>query len=526
MMKKFFISCLFAIHLGITLNAQCTVNNINGDLIISSNIIMTGTYNVTGKFVVPNGINVVVQSYTSNTCGKLVINADKIYVYGNILADNAGYQGGLGGAGGTSVTSTTGDVASLAGCNNKDNSGNISVEGGKGGSVGNGPGGGNGGNNGTNGSGPKQQCQSNDDECGMIGSGGGGGAGAGGSYGGKGGNGSNGGNGTNSNTVTGVNVSPAFAVVPGIGGTGGVSTSTLGTISGNDIDLGSGGGGSGGGGRSLVAGLQGNKGGDGGGMIILSATDSLVVTGNISSNGSNGQSGGKGGDGGVSPKCCSDGCNDCGEATLSCGSGGGSGAGGGAGGGIFLQSQNKAVITGTLQSKGGNGGNGGLKGNGTSCNYSATFCGTQDIISGNGFDGTAGGGGGCGRIKISVPLCSGNTITPTYSVNAGNGANNGTSGSYHVICGNVSLFEQYVYHELSIIPNPAKDYIEIKFKHIGNKSINGVISICDINGKEVLYKDFSSEEAEAINVSELSNGVYFLKFINKEWSLTQKFIKQ
>jgi hypothetical protein len=525
MKKRFFISFL-ALSLSHLLNAQCTVNNVSGDLILSSNIIMTGTYNVSGKFVVPNGINVVVQSYTSNTCGKLVINANKIYVYGNILADNSGYPGGVGGAGGSSVTSTTGDVASLAGCNNKDNSGNVSVEGGKGGSAGNGPGGGNGGGNGSNGSGPKQQCQSNNDECGMIGSGGGAGAGAGGSYGGKGGNGANGGNGTNSHTVTGVNVSPAFAVVPGNGGLGGVSTSTLGTITGLDIDLGSGGGGSGGGGRSLVAGLQGNKGGDGGGMIILSAVDSLVVTGSISANGSAGQNGGKGGDGGVSPKCCSDGCDDCGEGTLSCGSGGGSGAGGGAGGGILLESQNKAVITGTLQTKGGNGGNGGLKGNGTSCNYSATFCGTQNIISGNGFDGNQGGGGGGGRIKISVPLCSGNTITPTYSLNGGNGANTGANGSYHVICGTVSLFEQYVYHELSVWPNPAKDNIEIKFKYIGDKEVVGQVSIMDINGKTVIENNFNSTANQPINISELPNGVYFLKFINKEWSLTQKFIKQ
>lgn len=445
-MKKHLIFILSFFLLNNFLKAQCTVNNVNGDLVISSNIIMTGTYNVSGKFVVPNGINVVVQSYTSNTCGKLVINADKIYIYGNILADNAGYPGGLGGAGG--------------------------------------------------------------------------------SYGGKGGNGSNGGNGTNSHTVTGVNVSPAFAVVPGTGGNGGVSSNTIGTISGNDIDMGSGGGGSGGGGRSLVAGLQGNKGGDGGGLIILSAVDSLVVSGNISANGSNGQNGGKGGDGGVSPKCCSDGCDDCGEATLSCGSGGGSGAGGGSGGGIFLESQNKAVITGTLQSKGGNGGNGGLKGNGTSCNYSATFCGTQNITSGNGFDGTQGGGGGGGRIKISVPLCSGNTITPTYSLNGGNGANFGANGSYHVICGNVSLLEQSLYHELSIIPNPAKDYIEIKFKHIGDQEINGYVTIMDINGKEIHSAEYHSERNEPVNISEFPTGVYFLKFINKEWSLTQKFIKQ
>ncbi|MDP1801794.1 MAG: T9SS type A sorting domain-containing protein [Bacteroidota bacterium] len=530
-MKTFLHKAIFSITLLCShfLYPQCTINNVAGDLVISSNIIMTGTYNVSGKFVIPAGITVFVQGYSSNTCGKLVINAQKVFVHGTINANNSGYPGGLGGVGGASVTSITGDAVSLTGCNNKDNTGHVTVEGGKQGVAGLGLGGGVPGANGANGSGPKQQCLSNNDECGMIGSGGGAGGGSGGTYGGKGGNGSNGGNGTNSYTATGANVSTGYAVIPGNGGSGGVALNNVGTPTGNDIDLGSGGAGAGGGGRSFIAGLQGSKGGNGGGMVMLVASDTLLISGSITATGENGLNGGKGGDGGVTAKCCSDGCDDCGEATLSCGSGGGSGAGGGSGGGIYLESQNKAVITGTLVANGGNGGNGGQKGNGTSCNYSATFCGTQVLISGNGSDGTTGGGGGGGRIKIFVPSCTQNTISPVSNVSGGTLGNAGLPGSYNVICNVTSVIENYVYHQLNIFPNPATNQITLKFKYFDSfKDENCSIEIIDLNGKKVMETSslLHLNAEQTIDVSELNSGMYFLRLNTHDHLINQKFIKQ
>jgi hypothetical protein len=509
--------------------SQCTINNVSGDLIIGSNIIMTGTYNVTGKFVIPNGISVFVQSYSSGNCGKLVINAQNIYVYGSIIGNTSGYPGGAGGTGGFSVTSITGDAVSLTGCNNKDNTGHVTVEGGKQGMPGSGTGGGIQGTNGTNGSGPKQQCLSNSDESGMIGSGGGAGGGSGGTYGGKGGNGANGGNGTNSYTATGVNVSTGYAVIPGNGGAGGVALNAIGSPTGNDIDLGAGGAGAGGGGRSFIAGMQGNKGGNGGGLVKLVASDTLLITGLITAAGENGLTGGKGGDGGVTIKCCSDGCDDCGEATLSCGAGGGSGSGGGSGGGIYLESQNKAIITGTLVANGGNAGTGGGKGTGTSCNYSATFCGTEAIISGDGFNGNAGGGGGGGRIKIFVPTCVQNTITPTTNVSGGSGANTGLIGSYNVICSVTGLYDNYVYHQIAVFPNPATDQITLKFKYFDSfKDENSTIEIIDLNGSKVLETTSSLHisNEQTIDISELKSGMYFLRLKTHDFLINQKFIKQ
>ncbi len=519
----------FAFLCSLHLYPQCSINNVTGDLIISSNIIMTGTYNVSGKFVIPNGITAFVQGYSSGTCGKLVVNAQKVFIYGTINANASGYPGGLGGVGGSSVTSITGDAIALTGCNNKDNTGHVTVEGGKQGVAGLGLGGGVPGASGANGSGPKQQCLNNNDECGMIGSGGGAGGGSGGTYGGKGGNGSNGGNGTNSYTATGVNVSTAYAVIPGNGGAGGVALNSVGSATGNDIDLGSGGAGAGGGGRSFIAGIQGSKGGNGGGMVMLVASDTLLISGSITAAGENGLNGGKGGDGGVTAKCCSDGCDDCGEATLSCGSGGGSGAGGGSGGGIYLESQTKAVITGTLVAKGGNGGNGGQKGTGVSCNYSATFCGTEALTSGNGSDGTTGGGGGGGRIKIFVPSCTQSTITPLSNVAGGTAVNNGLSGSYNVICSITNLFDNYVYHQINIFPNPANNQITLKFKYFDTfKEENCMMEIIDINGRKIFETPSSLHlnAEQTIDVSDLNSGMYFLRLSTHDFLINQKFIKE
>lgn len=511
------------------LGAQCTVTTITGDYTVASSIILSGTYSITGKFVVPNGVTVFVNKYSSNTCGKLEIYAKSAIIHGQINADDAGYTGGLAGAGGTSVTSITGDELSLTGCTNKDNTGKVTIEGGRAGGAGNGAGAGLAGLNGQVGSGPKQQCQTSNDEAGMIGSGGGAGGGAGGSYGGKASNGGNGGNGTSSYTATGVNVSTGFPVVSGTAGIGGVAGSTYGTSNGSDIDLGSGGAGAGGGARSLVVGGNGGKGGNGGGMVKIVVQDTLIVTGTIYANGSNGLVGGLGGDGGVTAKCCNDGCDDCGEANLSCGAGGGAGSGGGSGGGIYLESANTINITGNLQVNGGNGGSGGGKGNGVSCNYSATFCGTQVLISGSGFAGNAGGAGGGGRIKIVVPSCAANTISPITSVNGGTGFASAAPGTYSVMCSGTSVEEITAYHKLSIYPNPASNQINISFlypQYLNDSAAE--IQVYSING-QLLKKakcDLNRTETQTIEINDIPNGVYFVKLISADVTVVEKFIKQ
>jgi hypothetical protein len=530
MLNKFSMMCLFAFSLN-QIHAQCATTNITGDFIINSNIILSGTYNVSGTFKVSPFVTVYVKGYSSGSCGKLIINAQKISIDGIIDGNYSGNIGGTGGLGGNIVSSLTGDQTAINTCSNKDNAGIIVVEGGKYGSIGSGLGAGLQGQNGQTGSGPKQQCLSSSDEAGMIGSAGGAGGGGGASYGGIGTSAAIGGNGTNTYTSTGVNISTGYIVFGGNGGNGGAAGNVFGSSTGTDIDLGSGGAGGGGGGRSYDVGLSGGKGGNGGGLVKLTATDSIKISGKILANGENGSAGGDAGNGGISPKCCSDPCDDSGEATLSCGAGAGSGGGGGSGGGIYIETQTIVVITGTLQSNGGNGGNGGLKGIGTTTNYSGSiFCGNETINSGDGGAGNKGGSAGGGRIKIFIPSCSSSSINPVYSVNGGAGFTNATAGSYQVICGvinvNEILKEQFT---LNIYPNPFTESITVKFKYDETPEYMGNISI--LNNLGICVKTISSEELKhnnsiQINLSELESGMYFIKTTINQLNYDYKIIKQ
>jgi Secretion system C-terminal sorting domain len=505
-----------------TAHAQCDTTIVNGDMIVSSPTFLSGVYLVSGTFEIQSGITVFVQKYELGGCGKLEVQAENIHISGTINGDFAGYTGGTGGAPGTMVTSLTGDQIAINDCSNKDNTGQVTVEGGQAGTNGTGPGAGMSGADGQNGSGPKQQCLNNDDEAGMIGGSGGAGGGAGGSYGGTGSSAATGGAGTGNYQTNGLNVSTGFPVVGGNGGNGGAAGAVYGSLSGEDIDLGSGGAGAGGGGRSYDSGLGGSDGGNGGGAIILIAEDSLSVTGSISAKGENGTSGGNGGNGGTSPKCCSDGCNDCGEATLSTGAGGGSGSGGGSGGGILLKAENAAEITGNLSVTGGNGGNGGTRGNGVSCDYSDFFCGDQTLTSGNGNPGGDGGAGGGGRIKIFVPICSMSTVQPINTLDGGAGNAAGNQGTYFLGCSELSLSEQETELSVALFPNPAKNTLSVTSTSI----VQTEVRITDLSGRE-MYVGTAELSATPFNIeiSDFQQGAYYLIIQRDGSAITKKFIK-
>lgn len=510
-------------------NAQCQETTINGDFIQNTDIILSGKYIVSGTFRVMPGVIVYVQAYNFGNCGKLEVIANKIIIEGTINGDFAGYSGGTGGVGGSMVTSVTGDANGLTGCSNKDNTGHIIVHGGVAGQAGMGPGGGQPGANGGNGSGPKQQCLSNNDAAGVIGGAGGAGGGGGASYGGNGTSAANGGTGSAQNQTNGLSVSNAYPVVGGTGGNGGANGAIYGTDNGLDIELGSGGAGGGGGGRSFTVGSQGGNGGAGGGLIILEASDSLIITGTITANGENGGAGGNGGNGGESPKCCSDGCDDCGEATLSAGAGAGSGGGGGSGGGILLKSNTFAKITGTLSSKGGDGGMSGQKGNGASCTYNGNlFCSGNSISTGQGSLGGYGGAGGGGRIKVVIPVCNMGELNPNIQLAGGNGPTSGYYGTYNVICSPVSveaLGEKYF--EFDVYPNPANDYVNIRFKHSDVTYNEASVEIYDLNGRLMLqeYCTLNDNSQQTLRIDDFSKGIYIIRLQADGYHVLKKFIK-
>lgn len=441
-MRKFFIAFVAITFSVVAVQSnvfgQCGTTPIAGDLIISSNTSLSGTYNVSGLFRVEPGITVTVTPYSSGGCGELVINAANIEVIGDIIGDGAGFTGGTGGGGGASGN----NIGALTGCVDKDNCLVIDVQGGLSGSAGAGPGAGTPGVNGSLGIGPKQTCENFGDEYGFVAGAGGAGGAAGGSYGGVANAGGTGGNGAayNSGNFSGMDIAGCASPQAGNGGAAGASAAVYGTATGADIDLGSGGAGAGGGGKSASNGSTGSAGGAGGGMVVLNSAGSLTVAGTISVNGQTSGAGGNGGAGGTTTDCCSDACNDCPERTFSSGAGGGGGAGGGSGGGILLQAFGVSSITGTLRSSGGNGGTGGSGGAGTSgCSYSNLFCSNNSGSANAGSAGALGGGGSGGRIKIFSNPCQANTLNASVILDGGNGfGGSAGDGTYHEgVLGNI-----------------------------------------------------------------------------------------
>lgn len=414
--------------------SQCASTDITGDLIISADQELTGTYNVSGLFQIDAGITVTVTPFSTNGCGEFSIYAASINIQGNINADFAGYAGGVGGGGSTTGT----NIQYLTSCNDKDNCYAVNVNGGLAGSAGSGTGGGNSGLNGGGGIGPKQKCENIDDTYGLVGGAGGGGGGGGGSYGANAGTGGNGGAGVASGSFSGMSVSSCAAPAAGSAGNGGGVSAAYGTLDLLDIEIGSGGAGAGGGGKSYYDGTSGGAGGAGGGKILLSSTTTLIIAGTLSAQGSTGLNGGNGGAGGKTSRCCSDACDGCDETTYSAGAGGGGGAGGGAGGGILLQASDDLMLTGTLRAEGGNGGLGGQGGAGASpCNYGGNFaCNGNSGATNAGATGTMGGGGSGGRIKVFQNPCRENVLSGNILLNGGNG-NGGAAETGTINYGNI-----------------------------------------------------------------------------------------
>lgn len=80
--------------------------------------------------------------------------------------------------------------------------------------------------------------------------------------------------------------------------------------------------------------------------------------------------------------------------------------------------------------------------------------------------------------------------------------------------------DKKVDNELKIFPNPANSFISISNELINNKDFN--VDIFNHNGKNVIKHNFQ----DYIDISNLKNGLYFLKIYNTNIIYTGKFIKQ
>ena len=96
----------------------------------------------------------------------------------------------------------------------------------------------------------------------------------------------------------------------------------------------------------------------------------------------------------------------------------------------------------------------------------------------------------------------------------------------HYYQGNVdvqeNLLDEYLF---SFYPNPVENFLNLKLEN-GN-SWNGNISIYSITGDLLFSKKISieSNQETKINISEIPNGLYFMKALNSEGGFIKKFIK-
>ena len=76
-----------------------------------------------------------------------------------------------------------------------------------------------------------------------------------------------------------------------------------------------------------------------------------------------------------------------------------------------------------------------------------------------------------------------------------------------IVQGTTSISKEQLLSDISIYPNPATDRINIK---AGSDMLGALYSIADQSGRKVLTGEIS-EENTSLDISYLSNGLYFLK---------------
>jgi hypothetical protein len=76
---------------------------------------------------------------------------------------------------------------------------------------------------------------------------------------------------------------------------------------------------------------------------------------------------------------------------------------------------------------------------------------------------------------------------------------------------------------INIFPNPATDILSVILM---NNSLENLVSVLDITGKEVYRKIFTKEYKMDIPINNFAKGLYFIRISNEQRSYCRKFIKE
>jgi hypothetical protein len=75
-----------------------------------------------------------------------------------------------------------------------------------------------------------------------------------------------------------------------------------------------------------------------------------------------------------------------------------------------------------------------------------------------------------------------------------------------------------------LFPNPADDYVELKFQSLGSK---GKLTVCDLTGKLVYVESLSQSQQQAkIQTAHLGQGIYFVALETNKGRSVQKLVIQ
>ncbi|MBK9045598.1 MAG: T9SS type A sorting domain-containing protein [Bacteroidetes bacterium] len=96
--------------------------------------------------------------------------------------------------------------------------------------------------------------------------------------------------------------------------------------------------------------------------------------------------------------------------------------------------------------------------------------------------------------------------------------------NYSIPCltsGVEDIYAEDNHSDLSVNPNPAKDYIELSFNGAVNSS---EVTIFNITG-EAVFKIKMDESNRKIPMTDLTPGIYFVNVITEKQQFNAKFIK-
>ncbi|MBL0343451.1 MAG: PKD domain-containing protein [Bacteroidetes bacterium] len=143
----------------------------------------------------------------------------------------------------------------------------------------------------------------------------------------------------------------------------------------------------------------------------------------------------------------------------------------------------------------------------------------------------------CGVLGYSLQTvnidayCDGNAHTITflsrsYAINGG-GTNFFVDDIAVNVCTSIGVAEANINQHVSIMPNPARDFFEIRFSDIVTQNVT--IEVTDVVGKTVMLKNISSvndDQSERVDISSWSKGVYMVKITAAGNSTMRKVVVQ